>query len=168
MRPLVPVLTTARLTLRGFTEADLNAFAAMQAEPEVMRHLGTGQTRSRAETWQSMAGFMGQWALRGHGIWAVEHAGRFIGRVGLLNPEGWPAPELAYALAPAAWGQGLAFEATQAALAWARAALQGQEIVSFIRPANTPSRRLAARLGGFLAGELELLGGPAERWAYPQ
>jgi RimJ/RimL family protein N-acetyltransferase len=165
---LVPVLRTARLTLRGFVEADLDAFAAMQADPAVMQYLGTGQTRSRDETWHSMAVFMGQWALRGHGIWALEHQGRFIGRVGILNPEGWPAPELAYALARDAWGQGLAREAAAAALAWGRATLPGQAIVSFIRPANLASRWLAARLGGVLAAELELLGAPAERWDYPQ
>ncbi|UPY38341.1 GNAT family N-acetyltransferase [Sediminicoccus sp. KRV36] len=165
---MVPVLTTARLTLRGFTEADLDAFAAMQADAEVMRHLGTGQTRSRAETWQGMAGFMGQWALRGHGLWALEHQGRFIGRAGILNPEGWPAPELAYALARPAWGQGLAFEAAEAALRWARAALPQRRIVSYIRPANGASRRLAARLGGVQGEALELLGAAAECWDYPQ
>ena len=168
MKTLIPMLSTPRLTLRGFVEADLDAFATLQADPEVMRHIGTGQTRSRPETWQAMAGFMGQWALRGHGIWAVEYEGRFIGRIGLLHPEGWPLPELAYALTRASWGQGLGLEGAAAALAWIRAARPGQPVGSLIRPANLASRRLAARLGGVLTAEIEVLGAPAERWDYPQ
>ena len=61
---MIPVLKTARLTLRGFVEGDVDAFAAMQADPAVMRHLGkgvgAGQTRSRSESWHNMAGFIGQ------------------------------------------------------------------------------------------------------------
>lgn len=165
---MVPELRTARLTLRGFRESDLDGFAAMQADPEVMRHLGAGDSagrpRTRAESWAAMAQFMGQWALRGRGIWAVEREGRFVGRLGILEPEGWPAPELAYALAREAWGQGLAFEGCQAALGWARAALPGAALASFIRPDNAPSRRLAARLGATLSGPITLLGVTAERW----
>ena len=167
---LVPVLRTAHLTLRGFRESDLDEFAAMQSDPEVMRHLGVGENagrpRSRAETWAAMAQFMGQWALRGCGPWAVEHEGSFIGRVGILRPEGWPAPELAYALARDAWGQGLAVEAARAALTWAEAHLRGRGIVSFIRPENEASRRVAQRLGGVRAGMVTLMGVEAERWEY--
>jgi RimJ/RimL family protein N-acetyltransferase len=168
---MVPELRTERLLLRGFREADLDAFAAMQADPEVMRHLGVGESagrpRTRAETWASMAQFMGQWALRGCGLWAVEHESRFIGRLGVLWPEGWPAPELAYALAREAWGQGLAFEGCRAALGWARVALPGETIVSFIKPGNLPSRRLAERLGARLTGPITLMGVTAERWEHP-
>ena len=169
---MIPTLRTARLTLRPFAETDLDAFAAMMADPEVMRFLGAGptagRTRTRAETWASMAGFMGQWALRGCGLWAIERAGRFIGRAGILRPEGWPELELSYALAREAWGQGLAVEAAGAALAWAREVMRGEEIVSFIRPGNLASCQVATRLGGVRTGTVELGGAVAERWAYPQ
>lgn len=169
---VIPVLRTARLTLRPFVEADLDAFAAMLADPEVMRFLGigpnAGRPRSREETWASMAGFLGQWMLRGCGLWAIEREGRFVGRAGILRPEGWPEPELAYALAREAWGQGLAVEAAGAALTWAREALRGEQIVSFIRSGNLASKRVAARLGGVRSGEVRLGDEVAERWAYPQ
>lgn len=167
---LVPVLRTAHLTLRGFRESDLDEFAAMQADPEVMQHLGVGENagrpRSRNETWAAMAQFMGQWALRGCGMWAVEREGSFIGRVGILRPEGWPAPELAYALARNAWGQGLAVEAARAALGWAEAHLRERTIVSLIRPENEPSRRVAQRLGGVKTSVVTVMGVEAERWEY--
>jgi RimJ/RimL family protein N-acetyltransferase len=113
-----------------------------------------------------MAQFMGQWALRGCGLWAVEHEGRFIGRVGILRPEGWPAPELAYALARGAWGQGLAVEAARAALAWAEANLRERTLISLIKPENEASRRVAQRLGGVRTGMITVMGVEAERWEY--
>ena len=168
----IPVLTTARLTLRGFTEQDLDAYAAIQADPEVMRHLGVGasagQTRSRTESWVNIATFMGQWALRGCGSWAVEHEGRCIGRAGVLWPEGWPGPELAYALARDSWGQGLATEAAIAARDWAFVAMGLESIVSFIRPENAASRALARRMGARPAGLFTLGDATAERWVHPR
>ena len=36
----IPTLTTDRLTLRPFRDDDLDAYAEMCADPEVMRYLG--------------------------------------------------------------------------------------------------------------------------------
>ena len=113
----IPTLTTERLTLRAFRESDLDAYAAMQADPEVMRHLGVGPNagmpRTREESWTSMAVMLGQWALKGYGTFALEETatGTFIGRAGILHLAGWPEPELAYALARHAWHKGFAEEA---------------------------------------------------------
>ena len=38
----IPTLTTERLRLRAFAAGDVDAYAAMQANPEVMRYLLTG------------------------------------------------------------------------------------------------------------------------------
>ncbi len=165
---MIPELRTGRLLLRGFREEDLDAFAAMQADPEAMRHIGAGGVRDRAETWRNMAMLSGQWLLKGHGVWAVECEGRFAGRVGWLEPEGWPGPELAYALAREFWGRGLAEEAARAALAWGRARWGSQQrLISLIRPENTASLALAARLGARGAAVREILGRAAEEWVYP-
>lgn len=169
---LVPRLLTERLVLRGFTEADLDAYAAIQADPEVMRHLGVGPSagkpRTREETWTGMALLMGQWALKGYGTFALEEraSGRFIGRAGILHLAGWPEPELAYVLARPAWGKGYATEACQAALAWAWRHLPAERIVSFIKPGNTASERVAARLGAVREGPAVLLGVPCDLWAH--
>ena len=61
----IPTLTTDRLRLRAFRGGDLDAFAAMRANPEVVRYLGTGRTSTPVEVWRMMATFLGQWALRG-------------------------------------------------------------------------------------------------------
>lgn len=161
----IPTLRTPRLTLRGFTAADLPAYAAMMADPAVTRFLGTGETRSRAETWESMARALGLWALRGHGLFAVEHAGRFAGHCGLLQPLHWPQPELAYALAPEFHGKGLATEAAQAVRAWA-AGQQITDLFSYIRPENAASIALARRLGATREADAELMGLTAQVWRH--
>ncbi len=168
----IPTLTTQRLTLRGFRESDLDAYAAMQADPEVMRHLGVGadagRPRTRDESWTSMAVMMGQWALKGYGTFALEETatGTFLGRAGILHLAGWPEPELAYALARQAWHKGYAEEACRTALAWAFTVTGAERIVSYIKPGNAPSARLAGRLGAVNEGMGELLGVPCEVWVH--
>ena len=112
----VPTIDTERLTLRGWRESDLDAYAAMMADPEVMRFLGGAS--SRGDAWRGMATLIGHWALRGFGLWAVERKsdGALIGRVGIQYPEGWPSTEVAWTLARPYWGQGYATEAAQASL----------------------------------------------------
>jgi RimJ/RimL family protein N-acetyltransferase len=140
---LVPVLTTARLTLRGFCESDLGDYAALQADPEVMRHLGAGaragRTRTRDESWTDMALMLGQWALKGYGSFALEEtaSGRFVGRAGILHLPGWPEPELAFALVRSAWGQGFAEEACRAILPWAFSITGAERLVSSIKPGTS-------------------------------
>ena len=164
---VIPELTTARLRLRAFRAADLDAFAAMQSDPEVMRYLGTGQIRSREETWRAMEGFLGQWALRGYGMFALEdRAGRFVGRAGVLHPFDWPEPELAYSLDRPFWGIGLAGEAATVIRDWAFANFAFPRMASFIRPENAASIRVVTRMGAVLEATVILHGGPAERWVH--
>ncbi len=161
-----PRLETPRLILREWRETDLDALARMHADPEIVRFLG-GTPRSRAESWANMATYAGQWALRGTGLWAVEHRpdGRFAGRVGILHPESRPEPELAYSIGRAFWGQGLAEEACRAALAWYRTR-GAPPPVSYIDPVNHRSRRLAARLGAYPETTIELHGKHLEQWRH--
>jgi RimJ/RimL family protein N-acetyltransferase len=163
MMPAVVIpLETERLRLRAFRNEDLDAYAPMCADPEVMRYLGTGVTLSRGEAWRSMAGFLGHWTLRGYGMWALEEkaTGTLVGRAGFLNPEGWPGFELGWTLGRAHWGRGYATEAARRALDYAFRELDQPRVISLIRPANEGSKRVAERLGQKPAEEIELLGGP--------
>ena len=155
-------LETARLRLRQFSEADLDAYAVMCADPDVMRYLGTGVTMNRGETWRAIAGMLGHWQLRGYGMWALEsrQTGELVGRAGFINPEGWPGFELGWVLGKAHWGKGYATEAAREAQRYAYEVLKRDRFISLIRHANTPSIRVAERLGSKLAGEVELMGGP--------
>ena len=156
---MIPSLSTPRLRLRPFREADLDAYAAMCADDEVMRHIGAGEPVGTDVAWRQMALFLGVWALRGHGMWALEElAGkRLIGRVGYLDPPGWPGCELGWLLARDAWGHGYAFEAARAARDYGRDALGLTELISLIRPDNTRSIALAQRLGATLGETIEFM-----------
>jgi RimJ/RimL family protein N-acetyltransferase len=152
---------TERLHLRMFRERDLDAYAAICADTEVMQHIGAGGPVGRDVAWRQMALFLGEWTLHGHGMWAVEHRadGRLIGRVGFLEPEGWPGCELGWLLARDAWGQGYAREAARAAIACGREQLGLGELISLIRPGNRRSIALAEKLGATLETEMEFMGG---------
>jgi RimJ/RimL family protein N-acetyltransferase len=73
--------------------------------------------------------------------------GAFVGRVGLHYPEGWPEPEIGWAIARTYWGRGYAFEAATAALRTAFERLGWSRAISLIAPLNLRSIRLAERLG---------------------
>lgn len=156
----IPTLDTPRLVLRALRLDDLDAYAAMCADEEVMRHIGTGGPVGRDVAWRHLALFLGSWALVGHGMWAIQRRsdGALIGRTGFLDPEGWPGCELGWLLARDAWGQGYAFEAARAALLHGRAALGLSEVISLIRPDNQRSIALAERLGARNSGPIDFLG----------
>jgi RimJ/RimL family protein N-acetyltransferase len=145
----VITLTTDRLLLRPFRHEDIDAYAAFCADPEVMRFLGDGGTLARDDAWRQMAMLAGHWTLRGYGMWVLEEraSGSFVGRAGLHYPDGWPEPEIGWALARPFWGRGLAYEAGRAAMDYAFMQLGWKRAISLIDAANTRSIRLAERLG---------------------
>jgi RimJ/RimL family protein N-acetyltransferase len=153
-------LETPRLLLRKLRESDWEPYAAMCADPEVMRYLGTGVTLGRDDAWRSISGMLGHWQLRGYGMWALEsrETGEFLGRAGFLDPPGWPGFELGWVLAKPHWGRGYAIEAARVALRHAFDVLRKDRVISLIRPANGRSIRVAEALGETLAGEVDLLG----------
>ena len=145
---MIPVLETPRLRLRGLEETDLDAFAAMVGDPAVVRHLGTPPF-DRNGAWRKMALLAGHWHFRGYGMWAVVEraSGRFVGRVGLWNPEGWPGLEVGWILPREQWGRGFATEAAEAALRFAFERVGAERVISVIHPENARSIRVAKRLG---------------------
>ena len=110
-------IETERLLLRMFRDEDLDDYAVVCADDDVMRYLGDGRALERWEAWRQMAMIIGHWQLRGYGPWAVEErsTGKVIGRIGFFNPEGWPGFELGWVLGKAYWGRGYATEGASAA-----------------------------------------------------
>ncbi|HEX8889604.1 MAG TPA: GNAT family N-acetyltransferase [Pyrinomonadaceae bacterium] len=154
-------LETERLILRQWSEDDFEDYAAICADPEVMRYLG-GKPFTRLEAWRHMAFLIGHWQLRGYGHWAVEEkaTGRVIGRLGFLNPEGWPGFEVGWTLARDAWGKGYASEGARHALSHAFTEMGRDHVISLIHPENRASMKVAERMGEKPEGETEILGIP--------
>jgi RimJ/RimL family protein N-acetyltransferase len=153
-------LETERLLLRPFRDDDLDDYARLCADPEVMRYLGPGQPLSRADAWRQMAFFLGHWHLRGYGMWAAElkETRTCVGRIGLHNPEGWPGLEVGWVLDRSCWGRGLAAEGGRAALDHAFRQLKVDRVLSVIHPANVRSIRVAEKLGSRLDRQTVLNG----------
>jgi RimJ/RimL family protein N-acetyltransferase len=141
----------------------------MMADPDVTRFLADSRPLSRGDAWRQLAMIIGHWELRGFGPWAVEErsSGALIGRIGCLEPEGWPGFEVAYTLARAAWGKGYATEGAAAALHYARTVLGRSDIISLVRVGNHGSVNVATKLGATLADTIDLFGSPAEVYRYP-
>jgi RimJ/RimL family protein N-acetyltransferase len=147
----VQELRTPRLLLRQWTASDRERFAALNADPEVMRHFPA--PLGRAESDALAAGQEDLIAQRGWGLWAVEvvDGAPFIGFVGLSVPSFsahfTPAVEVGWRLAQPFWGHGYATEAASAALGFAFEQLELAEVVSFTAVPNGRSSRVMERLG---------------------
>lgn len=142
---------TARLWLRQWRDADWAPFAALNADPEVMRYFPS--TLDEAESHAFAHRNAALLEVHGWGLWAVEalESGEFVGIVGLNQPR-WtaaftPCTEVGWRLARSAWGKGYATEAARAALAVAFGPLGLPEVVSFTTVGNGRSRAVMERLG---------------------
>ncbi len=146
-----PSLTTQRLRLRHWQDSDLDAFAAMNADPRVMEYFPA--TLSRAESDEQAAFIRKRLTETAFGLWAVERleAEGFIGFVGLSVPRFeahfTPCVEVGWRLAVAHWGQGFASEAARAALAYAFEGLGLDEAIAMAVPSNARSLRVMERVG---------------------
>ena len=138
-----------RILLRQWKDSDLEPFAAMNADPEVMRHFPA--LRSRAETAASLEKLRRAIDERGWGLWAVDVDGTFAGLTGLNVPDFdahfTPCTEIGWRFRREFWGRNVAYRAACAALSFGFESLQLSEIVGFTVPANLRSRRLMERLG---------------------
>ncbi len=146
-----PTLTTPRLLLRMWRDADLPAFAAMNADPQVMELFP--ELLERAESDALVRRIRAHFDEHGFGRWAVEVPGvaEFIGFVGLsvvdFRAAFTPAVEIGWRLATPHWGKGYATEAARAVLRFGFNQLRLDEIVSFTVPHNQRSRRVMERIG---------------------
>jgi len=145
----IPTLKTERLTLRPHKMADFDSLAAMLATPHV-KYMGGPMNRKAA--WKSFCSDIAQWALLGHGAWAVERrdTGEFIGQITIIKPPHFPETEIGWVFFPQSVGNGFACEAARAALIFAFDTIKLKTLVSYIDPGNTRSIALAERLGAKL------------------
>jgi len=146
--------TTERLLLRPWRPADRDPFAAMNADPEVMRYVGPGSPLTRAQSDELVDAIDAHWEQHGFGLWCAaprEDPDTCIGFVGLAIPSFLPAVlpavEVGWRLAQPAWGRGLATEGARAALDHGFGPLQLHSIISVIDPENHRSVRVAEKLG---------------------
>jgi RimJ/RimL family protein N-acetyltransferase len=148
-----PRIETDRLVLRGWEDRDLDPYAALCADPEVMRFIGTGEPQERARAAMAMASFRAGWTERGFDLWCVTQPGddTCIGFVGLhvpdFLPEILPAVEIGWRLARPQWGHGYATEGALAVRDFAFDRMGLDRIVSVAQAGNHASTRVMHKIG---------------------
>jgi len=164
----IPTLDTPRLRLTALAQRHFDDYAAMLADPDSTRWVGDGEPLDRIGAWRSLAMLLGHWELRGFGMWALElkENDQFVGRAGLMCPEGWPDLELGWMLKPEYRHCGYATEAGQAILDFAWNRLRAPRVISLVRIGNDASDRVAERLGGEHIEDMDFCGSHNHVFAY--
>ena len=157
----IPEFESNRLRLRAFRNEDFEPMA-MFFESEISHWYGG--PCSRDEAWRKFAVYSGHWMLRGYGPWALEEkkSGQFVGLSGMWYPEGFPEPEISWALIPSQHGKGYAAEGANRALLAAYQHFGWQTAVSVVAEDNLPSHAVARRLGAQIERKVALRGGKAD------
>lgn len=143
------VAHTPRLLLRRIDRDDLDFFAALFADPEVMRFSMGVRTREESAQWIERT--TGLYAERGYGAWGIveKRSSQLMGFCGLLDQtiDGTPEVEVAYRLAEPYWGQGFAPEAAAAVRDLAFNEFGLARVIALIDPNNVRSVRVAEKIG---------------------
>lgn len=144
-------LESPRLVLRQWQGADLQPFADMNADEEVMRYFPSPMSFEDSQrSFNKMQNIIN---TNGWGWWALEHkeTGEFIGATGLVsvlfNAHFVPAVEVGWRIRREHWRQGYATEAALASLEFAKTTLKLPKIVSFTAVQNIPSIGVMEKLG---------------------
>lgn len=168
------MIETKRLLLRRLTVDDLDEVVAFQADPDIVRFMGS-LTREEATDWLRQVDQ--NWEERGYGRLAIiaRDTGLLLGRTGIMYMRQFQETELGWTLRREAWGRGYATEAARACAEWAFGSFDIPYLISLIEPGNVRSTRVAKRLGMkplrndvFLDRPMVVHSIDRERWLAPQ
>jgi ribosomal-protein-alanine N-acetyltransferase len=140
-------IETERLRLRLFRPNDLDDLSLIFSNPDVVRHLGSGQPASREETETALCSIIRHWDVYGFGRWAaiLKSTQKLIGYCGLRSFQG--TPELVYLLAKEYWGMGLATEMARTSLRYGFEERKFERIIALTKLANVASQRVMRKIG---------------------
>ncbi len=131
------VIDTGRLVLRRFTMDDLEAFYQLGSRPEIIRYAQSEPLASREQALEFMrAAPFHDYATYGYGRFACvwKATGDVIGFSGVKYVPEIDDTELGYRFLPEYWGRGLATEAGQASIEFARSTLGLKRLVAMVHP----------------------------------
>jgi [ribosomal protein S5]-alanine N-acetyltransferase len=149
-RPSTPLLETPRLRLPLMAADDVDALLAIFADPKVMAAFhALPFDREQMVHWVQRN--LDHQTLHGYGLFSVfvKANGLLIGDCGLelMEVEATQVAELGYDFRSDYWNQGYATEAAQAVRDYAFEYLGLPRLISLIRVGNSPSRRVAEKVG---------------------
>lgn len=153
-------LTSARLTYRAPTPADLARLYAIYSDPQTQQFNPSGPMTEEAQAQALLARWTDHWNIHGYGWWAIARKDaphHIIGFGGIAFHDylGEQRMNLGYRFAVEAWGKGFATETGETALRHAFVTLGLDEVFGFVRPANLASARVLEKIGMQRCGELD-------------
>jgi [ribosomal protein S5]-alanine N-acetyltransferase len=149
-------IETPRLIIRDFVFEDLKELAPILADPLVMAYSSYASPFTWEQTEELLKLYILEAAQHELGVSALIRKDHhdLIGYCGIEwhQHQGKPQAELVFCLGRTFWRQGFASEAATAVKSYAMDTLNISPLVSFIRPGNGRSIRLAEKLGASLQG----------------
>ncbi len=150
------LLRTPRLILRSWRPDDLPAFAALNADPEVMRYLGNVLSAEQAT--ELADAIQQRFLQRGFGMLPVERRadGAFLGICGINYTHWYLEEEIGWRFARKHWGHGYATESAAAWMEWVFTELNVARLISVADVPNLRSIAVMKRLGMTFDHEADL------------
>jgi len=142
-------LTTARLKLRAFREADIDPMQQIVNGKDVLRYFPKTDPLSRERVERMIHNLLKHWEEHGFGLWAIELSlsGELIGRCGLQVIPDTGEEEVDFILGREYWGQGYATEAGLASLRYGFEVVKLKSIVGIVHIENVASQKVLEKLG---------------------
>ncbi|MBU0914597.1 MAG: GNAT family N-acetyltransferase [Gammaproteobacteria bacterium] len=143
------ICKTARLTLRELQLSDATFALRLYNDPSFLQHIGDKGVRTVEDAENNLQqGAIASYAQHGYGMWLVENQqGQSMGMCGLIKRDFLTETDLGYAYLPEFFGQGYAYEAAAAVLAYAAEHTALKTVVAIVSPDNLPSKSLLQKLG---------------------
>lgn len=146
-----PIFTSERLAFRSWQENDLEAMAAINANPKVMAYFPNTQTRSQTQSF--IKRMQEEYRLKGLCYFAVEliKTNEFIGFIG-LSTQTYAAPftpcvDIGWRLDEKHWNNGYAQEGAKRCLTFGFNTLKLENIYAICPKSNKASEHVMKRIG---------------------
>ena len=158
---MTPILETARLILRQYTEDDALAFFELNSDPEVMRYVPDESMKTVDEAREILITHpLTDYRNHGFGRWAciLKSTGEHIGFCGPKYLPEISDVDLGFRFTPSNWGKGYATEAARACVNYGFSRLRFDHIVGLSEADNRASIRVLEKVGMQFTGIVSLFG----------
>ncbi|MBH9964907.1 GNAT family N-acetyltransferase [[Bacillus] enclensis] len=157
------ILQSERLQFRNYTDTDLDFLHSLLSDPEMVRYIGDGKTRDLEGAEKFLNWIYHTYTIgRDLGLMVLETKSTKtrIGHAGLVPQmiNGKNEMEIGYWISKDYWGSGYAKEAALVLMDIGRDQLDISRFIALIQLGNTPSKKVAGKLGMTIESEIVLNG----------
>ncbi|MDW2800637.1 GNAT family N-acetyltransferase [Clostridium boliviensis] len=151
------IIETEQLALRELTMDDYGAWHQILSDQETMQYYPRAFDKDKTKSWINWN--IDNYGKYGFGLWAVilKESNEFIGDCGItmqnIYGDGNLFPEIGYHIDKKFWNKGYASQAAKACLRYVFENTDSEEVFSYQKAMNIPSRKVAEKMEMSLRGE---------------